>query len=166
MLKQIKGKVHKLSDDIDTDLIIPGKYLILTKPEDLAEHALEGIEKNYANKIKKGDIIVAGKNFGCGSSREHAPIALKAAGITAIVAKSYARIFYRNAINVGLPLIETDKIQDKIIENDIITIDLENAIITDNKNEIYQTKKLPSFMQEILENNGLIEYINNKIEEK
>ncbi|MDO5852254.1 MAG: 3-isopropylmalate dehydratase small subunit [Methanobacteriaceae archaeon] len=162
----MKGKVHKLSDDIDTDLIIPGKYLILTKPEDLAEHALEGIEKNYANKIKKGDIIVAGKNFGCGSSREHAPIALKAAGITAIVAKSYARIFYRNAINVGLPLIETDKIQDKIIENDIITIDLENAIITDNKNEIYQTKKLPSFMQEILENNGLIEYINNKIEEK
>lgn len=161
MNKTIKGRVLKLGDDIDTDSILPGRYLTLTKAEDLGKHVMEGYDLHYKEKIQKGDIIVAGSNFGCGSSREHAPIALKAAGIQAVVAKSFARIFYRNAVNIGLPLLEAPEGPDEIIEEDQVKLDLENGLLDDlSTDKEYKTSKLPPFMFEILENGGLIEYLN------
>ena len=158
MDKIIEGRVLKLGDDIDTDSILPGRYLTLSSPEDLGAHVMEGYDLNYKDKIQEGDIIVAGNNFGCGSSREHAPIALKAAGIKAVVAKSFARIFYRNAINIGLALVEAPEGIDEINEENILKIGLEEGII-ENKttDKEYKASKLPEFMFEILENGGLIE---------
>ncbi|PWL08268.1 3-isopropylmalate dehydratase small subunit [Methanosphaera cuniculi] len=161
MEKIIEGKVLKLGNDIDTDSILPGRYLTLSNPEDLGKHVMEGYDLHYKDKIEKGNIMVAGTNFGCGSSREHAPIALKAAGITAVVAASFARIFYRNAINIGLPLVEVPEGTDDIMEEDIIKLDLENGLLDDiTTNKEYTTSKLPPFMFEILENGGLIDYLN------
>ena len=161
MEKIIEGRVLKLSDDIDTDSILPGRYLTLTEPEDLGKHVMEGYDLHYKDKIQEGDVIVAGSNFGCGSSREHAPIALKAAGIKAVVAKSFARIFYRNAINIGLALVEAPEGPDDINEEDTVKIDLENGTLEDEtQNTNYSTTKLPEFMFEILENDGLINYLN------
>ena len=163
MDKIIKGRVLKLEDDIDTDSILPGRYLTLSKPEDLGKHVMEGYDLHYKDKIQEGDVIVAGSNFGCGSSREHAPIALKAAGIQAVVAKSFARIFYRNATNIGLPLVEAPNGPDEIDEKDIVEINLEDGtLINQTKDNTYSTTKLPDFMFEILENGGLIDYLNNK----
>lgn len=163
MDKIIKGRVLKLEDDIDTDSILPGRYLTLSKPEDLGKHVMEGYDLHYKDKIQEGDVIVAGSNFGCGSSREHAPIALKAAGIQAVVAKSFARIFYRNATNIGLPLVEAPNGPDEIDEEDIVEINLEDGTLIDQtKDNSYSTTKLPDFMFEILENGGLIDYLNNK----
>ncbi|RAP43971.1 MAG: 3-isopropylmalate dehydratase [Methanosphaera sp. SHI1033] len=157
----IEGRVLKLGDDIDTDSILPGRYLTLTEPEDLGKHVMEGYDLHYKDKIQEGDVIVAGSNFGCGSSREHAPIALKAAGIKAVVAKSFARIFYRNAINIGLALVEAPEGPDDINEEDTVKIDLENGTLEDEtQNTNYSTTKLPEFMFEILENDGLINYLN------
>ena len=164
MEKIIEGRVLKLGDDIDTDSILPGRYLTLTEPEDLGKHVMEGYDLHYKDKIQEGDVIVAGSNFGCGSSREHAPIALKAAGIKAVVAKSFARIFYRNAINIGLALVEAPEGPDDINEEDTVKIDLENGTLEDEtQNTNYSTTKLPEFMFEILENDGLINYLNRTI---
>jgi len=163
MDKIIKGRVLKLEDDIDTDSILPGRYLTLSKTEDLGKHVMEGYDIHYKDKIQEGDVIVAGSNFGCGSSREHAPIALKAAGIQAVVAKSFARIFYRNATNIGLPLVEAPNGPDEIDEEDTVEINLEDGTLIDQtKDKTYSTTKLPDFMFEILENGGLIDYLNNK----
>lgn len=161
MEKIIEGRALKLGDDIDTDSILPGRYLTLSKPEDLGKHVMEGYDLHYKDKIQEGDIIVAGSNFGCGSSREHAPIALKAAGIKAVVAKSFARIFYRNATNIGLPLVEAPNGPDNIKEEDILKIDLEKGTLKNKtQNKDYDFTKLPEFMFEIVENGGLIEYLN------
>ncbi|MCI5866892.1 MAG: 3-isopropylmalate dehydratase small subunit [Methanosphaera sp.] len=161
MKKIIEGRVLKLGDDIDTDSILPGRYLTLSDADDLGKHVMEGYDLNYKEKIQPGDVMVAGSNFGCGSSREHAPIALKAAGVKAVVAKSFARIFYRNAINIGLALLEAPEGPDEIDEEDIVELDLENGVLKNlTKEKEYKTSKLPPFMFEILENNGLIEYLN------
>ena len=161
MEKIIEGRALKLGDDIDTDSILPGRYLTLSKPEDLGKHVMEGYDLHYKDKIQEGDVIVAGSNFGCGSSREHAPIALKAAGIKAVVAKSFARIFYRNATNIGLPLVEAPNGPDDIEEEDILKIDLEKGTLTNTtQDKDYDFTKLPEFMFEIVENGGLIEYLN------
>lgn len=153
-ISKISGRVWKFKDNIDTDVIIPGKYLRTTDMSVFASHVMEGIDPGFPQKVKKGDIIVAGKNFGCGSSREQAPLALKHAGVACIVAESFARIFFRNAINVGLPIIEA-KIDCE--EGDIIDVDLENGII--KTKEISRTgTKLPDFLREILADGGLVEH--------
>ncbi|MCX9025837.1 MAG: homoaconitase small subunit [Candidatus Methanoperedens sp.] len=153
-LNRISGRVWKFGDNIDTDVIIPGKYLRTTDMNVFASHVMEGIDPEFAKKVKKGDIIVAGKNFGCGSSREQAPLALKHAGIACIVAESFARIFFRNAINVGLPIIEA-KIDCN--EGDIIEIDLGNGIVK-HKDKTFSATKLPDFLREILADGGLVEH--------
>jgi len=160
----MKGKVWKFGDDIDTDIIIPGRYLILRGEDELAEHAMEGLDPEFPKKVNKGDVIVAGKNFGCGSSREHAPVALKGAGISVVVAESFARIFYRNAINVGLPLLEAKDISKKVSEGDEVDIDMDKGILKDlNTSEEFEVKGLPDFMLEILNKGGLIPYLKENI---
>lgn len=160
----MKGKVWKFGDDIDTDIIIPGRYLILRGEDELAEHAMEGLDPEFPKKVSKGDVIVAGKNFGCGSSREHAPVALKGAGISVVVAESFARIFYRNAINVGLPLLEAKDISKKVSEGDEVDIDMDKGILKDlNTSEEFEVKGLPEFMLEILNKGGLIPYLKENI---
>ncbi len=153
-INRISGIVWKFGDNIDTDVIIPGKYLRTTDMNVFASHVMEGIDPGFAKKVKKGDIIVAGKNFGCGSSREQAPLALKHAGISCIVAESFARIFFRNAINVGLPIIEA---KIGCMEGDILEIDLGNGIVKHN-DMTYPATKLPDFLREILADGGLVEH--------
>ena len=153
---KLPANVWKFGDDIDTDAIIPGKYLTINKPEELAKHAFEGVRPEFASGIKDGDIIVAGFNFGCGSSREHAPLALKGAKVRCIIAKSFARIFFRNAINIGLPLLECPD-TDRIEETDHIEVDFESGVITNNsKNQTYQATPLPDFVRGIVDAGGLI----------
>ncbi|KAF5086505.1 3-isopropylmalate dehydratase small subunit [Methanobacterium aggregans] len=160
----MKGKVWKFGDDIDTDIIIPGRYLVLRGEAELAEHAMEGLDPEFPNKVSKGDVIVAGKNFGCGSSREHAPVALKGAGISVVIAESFARIFYRNAINVGLPLLEAKDISKKVSEGDEVDIDMDKGMLKDlNTSEEFEVKGLPDFMLEILNKGGLIPYLRENI---
>jgi 3-isopropylmalate/(R)-2-methylmalate dehydratase small subunit len=162
----MKGKVWKFGDDVDTDIIIPGRYLVLRDEKELAACVMEGCDPNFSKKVKKGDIIVAGKNFGCGSSREHAPIAIKGAGIAAVVAESFARIFYRNSINIGLPLIEAKEISGNISEGDIIEINIDEGSLKDlNTNQEFEIKPLPEFMLGIMEEGGLINYLKNHLEE-
>ncbi len=165
MEKKIKGRVWKFGDDIDTDIIIPGRYLVLTDEKELAEHVMEGLDSNFSHNVQKGDIILAGKNFGCGSSREHAPIAIKGAGISAVVAESFARIFYRNAINVGLTLLESKNISRKISQGDEIEINIKKGILEDlNTGEEFEVKNLPEFMLNILNKGGLIPYLKENLE--
>ena len=158
----MKGKAWKFGNDIDTDIIIPGRYLIYTDEETLSKHCMEGLDPDFSAKCSEGDFIVAGTNFGCGSSREHAPIALKGAGIKAVIAESFARIFYRNATNVGVPLLEAPGITDLVENGDEIEVDMDNGIIKSESGEEITIKKLPPFMLEILEQGGLIEYLKNK----
>ncbi|RLG25469.1 3-isopropylmalate dehydratase [Methanosarcinales archaeon] len=159
------GNVWKFGDDVDTDAVIPGRYLVINDPEGLAEHVFEGVRPEFARNVKVGDIIVAGSNFGCGSSREHAPLALKGAGIRCIVGGSFARIFFRNAINIGLPLLECAD-YDRIDEGDEIEVDLSTGIITnETKNEQYQATPLPDFLQRIVECGGLIEYARELVQD-
>ncbi len=159
----ITGKVWKFGDNIDTDLIIAARYLNTSDPKELATHVMEDADPEFKNKLNRGDIIVAGENFGCGSSREHAPIALKAAGVAAVVAKSFARIFYRNAFNMGLPIFELKEC-DEIKEGDTIKIDMENGKIEDiNKQKSYDFTPIPPFMQELISSGGLMNYAKNKI---
>ena len=161
---KVLGKVLKFGDNIDTDVILPGKYLVLTDPKELAKHAMEGLDKEFSKKAEKGVIIVAGENFGCGSSREHAPIALKNAGVKAIIAKSFARIFYRNAINIGLPVLECKEAFEKIEENDEVLIDLSNGEIIDKtKNLTFKFIPLPPFLLDILNQGGLIKKLKNSL---
>ncbi|MDR1722004.1 MAG: 3-isopropylmalate dehydratase small subunit [Methanobrevibacter sp.] len=158
----MKGKVWKFGNDIDTDIIIPGRYLVHTDAETLSKHCMEGLDPEFYKKVSPGDIIVGGKNFGCGSSREHAPIAIAGAGIGAIIAESFARIFYRNATNVGIPLLEAPGISKVLNEGDEIEIDMENGYIIKSDGSKYKFKKLPPFMLEILEKGGLIKYLKEK----
>lgn len=158
----MKGTVWKFGDDIDTDIILPGRYLIYTDEEKLSQHCMKGLDDKFNEKCKKGDFIVAGKNFGCGSSREHAPIALKGVGVAAVIAESFARIFYRNATNVGVPLLEAPGITKFVENEEEIEVDMDNGIITSKNGETITFKKLPPFMLEILENGGLIEYLKQK----
>ena len=157
------GKVHKFGDNVDTDVIIPARYLNVPDPAELAKHCMEDIDVDFAKKVNKGDIIVANKNFGCGSSREHAPIAIKASGVSCVIAETFARIFYRNAINIGLPIIECPEAAKGIDEGDEVEIDFDSGkIINKTKNEEYQGQAFPEFMQKIIKAEGLINYINNK----
>lgn len=161
----VQGKVFKYGNDIDTDVIIPARYLNVTDPKDLASHCMEDIDKNFINEVKDGDIMVALKNFGCGSSREHAPISIKAAGISCVIAKSYARIFYRNAFNIGLPILECEEAADKIEAGDEVTVDFKNGTIKNiTKNETYQAEPFPEFIEQIINADGLVNYVKNKIQ--
>jgi len=155
----IKGKVHKFGNDINTDDIIAAKYLVSTDEKELGRHCMENIAGDFANIVNKGDIIVAGKNFGCGSSREHAPRALKGAGIAAVVARSFAGIFFRNAINVGLPFLQLDDV-DKIKDGDLLEIDLTGGIIENlSTSQNYKAEPFPKFLEEIIRKGGLMNWI-------
>ena len=150
-------------DNVDTDVIIPARYLNTSDPKELASHCMEDIDLNFANNVKPGDIIVANKNFGCGSSREHAPIAIKESGISCVIASTFARIFYRNAINIGLPILECDEEVKSIEAGDELEVNFDTGVIKNlTKDEEYQGEAFPEFMQNIINNNGLIGYIKNK----
>jgi 3-isopropylmalate/(R)-2-methylmalate dehydratase small subunit len=156
----MQGKVWKFGNNIDTDLIIPARYLNTSDPAELAAHAMEDEDPTWVNKMKPGDFIVAGENFGCGSSREHAPIALKAAGVSAVIAKSFARIFYRNAINIGLPILESSEAAEEIKEGDTIEVNLAAGAIKDQINgKTFKAEPFPAFMQKIIDAGGLINYL-------
>ena len=157
------GKVIKYGDNIDTDVIIPARYLNTTDHKELASHCMEDIDKEFVNKVKDGDIMVGGANFGCGSSREHAPIAIKASGISCVIAKDFARIFYRNAINIGLPILECAEASEDIDEGNEVEVDFDTGVITNKtKNKTYQAVAFPEFMQKIIKAEGLMNYINAK----
>lgn len=163
----IKGNVWKFKDNIDTDVIIPARYLNTTNPEELAAHCMEDYDPCFIKKIKKGDIIVAGENFGCGSSREHAPLAIKTAGISAVIAKSFARIFFRNAINIGLPIFTSKEIYDVAEQGDELEILPEEGTIRNvTENKEFKINPLPSFIQELLTVGGLVEYTKKEIERR
>ena len=157
------GRVFKYGDNVDTDVIIPARYLNTSDPKELASHCMEDIDLNFANNVKPGDIIVANKNFGCRSSREHAPIAIKESGISCVIASTFARIFYRNAINIGLPILECDEAVKSIEAGDELEVNFDTGVIKNlTKDEEYQGEAFPEFMQNIINNNGLIGYIKNK----
>ncbi len=150
------GKCIKYGDNIDTDVIIPARYLNTSDHKELAKHCMEDIDKNFIHKISKGDIMVAGNNFGCGSSREHAPVAIKASGISCVIAKSFARIFYRNSINIGLPILECSEV-DKMDEKDELEIDFDKGeVFNKTKKESYKVTKFPEFMQDLINSGGLM----------
>ena len=155
------GTVFKYGDNVDTDVIIPARYLNSSDPADLAKHCMEDIDKSFVDRVKGGDIIVANKNFGCGSSREHAPIAIKAAGVSCVIAETFARIFYRNSINIGLPIIECPDAAKEIEAGDEVEVDFDSGIIRDlTKGTEYKGQAFPEFMQKIISSGGLISYIN------
>ncbi len=157
------GIVHKYGDNVDTDVIIPARYLNSSDGMELAKYCMEDIDKDFATRVKKGDIIVANKNFGCGSSREHAPLAIKCAGISCVIAETFARIFYRNAINIGLPIIECKEAAEGIEAGDEVEIDYDSGMIYNKTKETsFQGQAFPEFMQRIIQSEGLINYINNK----
>lgn len=161
---KIRGKIWKFGDNIDTDAIIPARYLNTSDPKELAKHVMEDADKDFPSKVKEGDIIVAGKNFGCGSSREHAPIAIKAAGVQAVIAKSFARIFFRNAFNIGLPIFEVPELVDEASEGDEIEIDMNTGAVSNlTKNKNYKTKPIPDFMQELIKAGGLVEWTKKRL---
>ncbi len=160
---KIRGKVWKFGENIDTDAIIPARYLNTSDPQELAKHCMEDADKEFPNKVKVGDIIVAGKNFGCGSSREHAPIALKAVGVSCVIAPSFARIFYRNAFNMGLPIFECAEAADEIQEGHEVEVDADSGTITDlTTGRQMKAQPIPPFMQELIADGGLIEHILKK----
>jgi 3-isopropylmalate/(R)-2-methylmalate dehydratase small subunit len=161
-MSKIKGRVWLFGDDVDTDVILPGKYLVLTQPAELAKHAMEGISPGFSDKISKGDIIVAGKNFGCGSSREHAPLALKHAGVSAVVAESFSRIFYRNAINIGLPTVISEAARSRIKEGEVAAIDLDKGEIRTQAGEKITAERFPRFLLEILMDGGLVQNMKKR----
>jgi 3-isopropylmalate/(R)-2-methylmalate dehydratase small subunit len=155
-----QGKVIKYGNNIDTDVIIPARYLNTSDPAELAGHCMEDLDRDFVKKVKKGDIMVAGRNFGCGSSREHAPIAIKASGIACIIAETYARIFYRNAINIGLPIIESPEAAAGISDGDTVSVDFDSGEITnETTGKTYKGVPFPEFMQELIAADGLIGYI-------
>jgi 3-isopropylmalate/(R)-2-methylmalate dehydratase small subunit len=160
----IIGKVFKYGANVDTDAIIPARYLNVSEPSELAKHCMEDIDLDFVKKVSKGDIIVATTNFGCGSSREHAPIAIKAAGVSAVVASSFARIFFRNAINIGLPLLESPETVVATDPGDILQIELETGTILNvTKGKTFKAKPYPRFMAEIISSGGLVEYTKKKL---
>lgn len=160
---QAKGRVFKYGDNVDTDVIIPARYLNITNGMELAKHCMEDIDKEFVNKVEKGDIIVAQKNFGCGSSREHAPLVIKCAGVSCVIAETFARIFYRNAINIGLPIIECAEASKAIEAGDEVEIDFDSGMIHNiTKDETYKGQAFPPFMQKIISAGGLVNYINGE----
>nr|WP_318686530.1 3-isopropylmalate dehydratase small subunit [uncultured Acetatifactor sp.] len=159
----VKGKVFKYGDNVDTDVIIPARYLNSSEPAELAAHCMEDIDKDFIKKVKKGDLMVARKNFGCGSSREHAPIAIKAAGVSCVIAETFARIFYRNAINIGLPIIECPEAAAGIEAGDEVEVDFDSGLIKNlTRGTSFQGQAFPEFMQKIIASGGLIPYINSQ----
>ncbi|GAB6886688.1 3-isopropylmalate dehydratase small subunit [Desulfothermus okinawensis JCM 13304] len=161
---EFRGKVHKLGAHIDTDAIIPARYLVTTDVKELGNHCMAGLDPNWTKRVSPGDIIVAGPNFGCGSSREHAPLAILGAGIPIVIAHSFARIFYRNAFNMGLPLVEIGNMWENIDDGDELLVNLVKGKLQNlTKNQIINTPKLPDFMLNLLKVGGLIEYVKNKI---
>ncbi|MBE6047247.1 MAG: 3-isopropylmalate dehydratase small subunit [Clostridium sp.] len=159
----VKGRVFKYGDNVDTDVIIPARYLNTSDPKELAAHCMEDIDMDFVKNVKAGDIIVANKNFGCGSSREHAPLAIKTAGVSCVIASTFARIFYRNSINIGLPILECDEAVKSIEAGDELEVDFKTGVIKNlTKNESYQGQGFPEFMQRIIDNDGLIGYIKSK----
>ncbi len=162
-MKAAHGRVFKYGDNVDTDVIIPARYLNSSDPKELAAHCMEDIDKEFVCKVCEGDLIVANKNFGCGSSREHAPIAIKAAGVSCVIAETFARIFYRNAINIGLPIIECPMAAKAINSGDEVEVDFDSGVITDiTTGEKFQGQAFPPFMQKIIDCEGLVNYINQK----
>lgn len=162
----IKGKAIKYGNNVDTDVIIPARYLSTSDPKELAAHCMEDLDKDFRNKISNGAIMIAGKNFGCGSSREHAPIAIKASGIGCVIAETFARIFFRNSINIGLPIMECTEAAKDIEENDEVSIDVSTGIINNiTKNKTYTAVPFPEFMQKIINADGLINYIKQEVDE-
>ena len=158
---QAKGRVYKYGDNVDTDVIIPARYLNITDGMELAKHCMEDIDKEFIKWVQKGDIMVAQKNFGCGSSREHAPLVIKCAGVSCVIAETFARIFYRNAINIGLPIIECAEAANAIEAGDEVEIDFDSGMIHNiTKNEDYKGQAFPPFMQKIISAGGLVNYIN------
>jgi len=162
--KMLRGRAHSFGDNIDTDAIIPARYMVTSEPAELAKHVMEDADPDFVKNVRRGDVIVAKKNFGCGSSREHAPVAIKAAGVGCVIAKSYARIFYRNAFNTGLPIFESSDAPDKIRPGDELTVDMNTGEITNlTKNEKYLAAPIPEFMQKLIADGGLMASIKKKI---
>lgn len=162
-MKAAKGHVFKFGDNVDTDVIIPARYLNSSDPKELAAHCMEDIDADFVKNLTEGDLIVANKNFGCGSSREHAPIAIKAAGVSCVIAETFARIFYRNAINIGLPIIECPEAAAAIEAGDEVEVDFDTGVITDvTTGKQFQGQAFPPFMQKIIDCEGLVNYINQK----
>lgn len=156
-------KIYKYKDNVDTDVIIPARYLNSFDAKELASHAMVDIDPDFAKTVETGDIIVAGQNFGCGSSREHAPLCLKTAGVKCVIAKSFARIFYRNSINIGFPIMECEEAAEKIEVGDDVEVDFSTGIITNKtKNETYQSQPFPEFLQKMIDLDGLVNYVNAK----
>ena len=161
---ELRGKVWKFGNDVDTDVIIPARYLNTSDPRELAAHCMEDADPQFPAKVKAGDMIVAGKNFGCGSSREHSPIAIKESGISCVIAKTFARIFYRNAFNIGLPIFESPEAAGRIDEGDEVAVDVEAGVIRNiTKNETYRATLVPPFMQQIIAAGGLINYVAERM---
>jgi 3-isopropylmalate/(R)-2-methylmalate dehydratase small subunit len=157
------AKVYKYGENVDTDVIIPARYLVTADPSELAKHCMEDIDKDFAARVKPGDVIVAGKNFGCGSSREHAPIAIKGAGVACVIAPSFARIFYRNAFNTGLPILESEEAAERIDADDDVEIDFATGVIRNRtKNESYRAEPFPPFISRLIESGGLVEYVKSQ----
>lgn len=157
------GKVHKYGDNVDTDVIIPARHLNTSDHKELASHCMEDIDTEFVKKVKQGDIMVGGDNFGCGSSREHAPIAIKASGIDCVIAKTFARIFYRNAINIGLPILECPEASEKIQDGDEVSIDFDSGVITnETKGETYQALPFPDFIKDIMAKGGLMKSLKGE----
>ncbi|MBO4287545.1 MAG: 3-isopropylmalate dehydratase small subunit [Kiritimatiellae bacterium] len=155
-----KGTVFRYGDNVDTDVIIPARYLTTTDAAELARHCLEDLDETFVSRVKAGDILVAGKNFGCGSSREHAPIAIKGAGVSCVIAESFARIFYRNALNIGLPILECPEAAESIRAGDVVSVDFEAGTITDETTgRTFQAEPFPPFMRELIAAGGLAAYV-------
>ena len=163
-MKLLRGRVHKYGADVNTDVIIPARYLNVYEPAELAQHCMEDIDCDFVKRVKPGDIIVAGSNFGCGSSREHAPLAIKATGVSCVIASSFARIFYRNALNIGLPILECEEAANKTKAGDTLEVDLNTGKITNiTRNLTFKAKPFPDFMLELIKAGGLIEYTKRRI---
>ncbi|MDP2181278.1 MAG: 3-isopropylmalate dehydratase small subunit [Actinomycetota bacterium] len=161
---KFQGTAHKYGRDVDTDVIIPARYLNTSVPEELAKHCMEDLDAGFVSKVEFGDILVAEENFGCGSSREHAPIAIKAVGVSVIIAKSFARIFYRNAINTGLPIMEAPEAVDGIGDGDTVTVDADQGVIVnETTGETFRAQPFPPFIKDIIEKGGLIESVKEKV---
>ncbi len=161
-----KGKAFKYGANVDTDVIIPARYLNTSEPGELAAHCMEDIDKTFVSRVKPGDMIVAGPNFGCGSSREHAPVAIKASGVSCVIAPSFARIFYRNAINMGLAIMECPEAAEAIADGDELEVDFDTGVIVDSTTgKSFQAEPFPAFIKKIIESDGLVGYISKKKEQ-
>lgn len=167
MSEKLRGRAWVYGNDVDTDVIIPARYLVTSDPEELGRHCMEDLDPEFIKKMKPGDVVVGGENFGCGSSREHAPLALKSAGVSCVIAASFARIFFRNAINVGLPIFESSEAVNGISAGDEVEVDPSTGIIRNlSKDEIYRATSYPPFLRHLIEVGGLVPYVRERLKEK